>query len=81
MVVIRLARHGAKKRPFYRVVVADQRKPRDGRYIELLGTYDPTRDPAEVNLKMDRINHWIGVGANPSATVKNLIKGFSGASA
>ena len=74
MVVIRLARGGAKKRPFYRVVVADRRFPRDGRYIEQVGTYDPRTTQNQVNLKLERVNHWIGVGAQPSDTVRSLIK-------
>lgn len=75
-VVLRLARHGAKKKPFYRLVAADRRFSRDGRYLELLGTYNPNTDPAVVNFKLDRIDHWIGLGAKPSATVKNLIRRF-----
>lgn len=70
---IRLQRHGAKKRPFYRVVVADQRAPRDGRFIELLGTYDPLQEPPIVRLKKDRVNYWVGVGAQPSDTATYLI--------
>jgi small subunit ribosomal protein S16 len=69
---IRLARGGAKKRPFYRIVVADSRSPRDGRYIEVVGTYDPmvSRDrPDRVLLKEERIKHWLGVGATPSDRV------------
>jgi small subunit ribosomal protein S16 len=73
-VKIRLARHGAKKNPFYRIVVADSESPRDGRYLEAVGTYDPLQDPAAVNLKEDRIKHWLGQGAIPSDTVKSLIK-------
>ena len=74
MVVIRLARGGAKKRPFYRVVVADRRFPRDGRYIEQVGTYDPRTTQTQVNLKLERVDHWIKVGAQPSDTVRSLIK-------
>jgi small subunit ribosomal protein S16 len=76
MVVIRLARGGAKKRPFYRVIAADQRMPRDGRFIEQLGTFDPRVEKGSVNLKMDRVEHWLNVGAQPSDTVKGLIKKF-----
>lgn len=76
MVVIRLARGGAKKRPFYRVVAADQRMPRDGRFIELIGTFDPRVEKGSINLKMDRVDHWLKVGAQPSDTVKGLIKKF-----
>ena len=74
MVVIRLARGGAKKRPFYRVVVADRRFPRDGRYIEQVGTYDPRTTQTQVNLKLERVDHWLNVGAQPSDTVRSLIK-------
>lgn len=71
---IRLARHGAKKTPFYRIVVADSESPRDGKYLEAVGTYDPLQDPVAVSLKEDRIKHWLGQGATPSDTVKSLIK-------
>ena len=70
---IRLQRHGAKKRPFYRVVAADQRAPRDGRFIELLGTYDPLQDPPLIRLKKDRVEHWLRVGAKPSDTAQYVI--------
>jgi small subunit ribosomal protein S16 len=73
-VKIRLARHGAKKKPFYRIVVADIEAPRDGRFLEVVGTYDPLQDPAKVDLKEDRIRHWIGEGALPTDTVKSLLK-------
>ena len=73
-VKIRLARHGAKKRPFYRIVVADGESPRDGRFIEVVGTYNPLPDPAEVTLKSERIDYWLGQGALPTHTVKNLLK-------
>ena len=73
MVVIRLARHGAHKAPFYRVVVADQRKRRDGSFIELVGTYDPKLEPSGINLDMDKINAWIAKGAQPSDRVAKLI--------
>ncbi len=71
---IRLARHGAKKRPFYRIVVADGESPRDGRYIENVGTYNPLKDPVEVVMKADRVKYWMEQGASPSDTVKSLIK-------
>ncbi len=74
MLAISLMRMGAKKRPFYRVVVKEKRSKRDGKYLENLGTYNPMTDPAEVNLKHDRIQYWIGVGAQPSETVASLIK-------
>ncbi len=71
---LRLQRHGANKRPFYRIVAADQRAPRDGKYIELLGTYDPLQDPGLIRLKSDRVDYWMSVGAQPSDTVGALIK-------
>lgn len=74
MVRLRLQRHGSKKRPVYRVVAADQRSPRDGRYRELVGTYDPRREPIMVNLKMERVDYWLSVGAQPTRTVKDLIR-------
>ncbi len=73
-VKIRLARHGGKKRPFYRVVVADSRYPRDGRFLEIVGTYNPLFDPAQVDLKEERIKYWIDNGAKPTDTVKSLLK-------
>lgn len=73
-VKIRLARHGAKKRPFYRIVVAPSENRRDGRFLEIVGTYNPLPDPAQVTLKSDRIQHWLGEGAIPTHTVKNLLK-------
>ncbi len=73
-VKIRLRRLGAKKAPFYRVVVADSRYPRDGRFIEEIGTYDPTKDPAEVKIDADKAKQWISNGAQPTDTVKALLK-------
>ena len=73
-VKIRLARHGAKKKPFYRIVIADSESPRDGKFLENVGTYNPLTDPAEVSLKQERIKHWIGQGAIPTDTVKNILK-------
>lgn len=73
-VKIRLARFGAKKKPFYRIVVASNEAPRDGRFLELVGTYDPLGKTASVTLKRDRINTWIEKGAIPTATVKSLLK-------
>ncbi len=73
-VVIRLARHGAKKKPFYRIVVADGESPRDGKYLENVGTYDPLIDPAKMTLKTERIQYWMGQGAKPSDTVRSLLK-------
>ena len=74
LVKIRLARHGAKKRPFYRIVIADSESPRDGKFLENVGTYDPVANPAKVSLKQERIKHWIDQGAIPTDTVKNLLK-------
>ncbi len=73
-VKIRLARHGSNKRPFYVIVVADVEKPRDGNFIEMVGTYNPLLDPAEVSMKQDRIKYWIDQGAIPTDTVKSLLK-------
>ena len=72
-VKLRLKRMGAKKSPFYRIVAADSRMPRDGRFIEQLGTYDPRQNPAKVSLKKEEILKWLGNGAQPSDTVKNLL--------
>ena len=73
-VKIRLARHGAKKRPYYRIVVADSRARRDGRFIEEVGRYNPCVTPSFVSFKQDRLEHWLGVGAQPTDTVARLIK-------
>ena len=73
-VKIRLARHGAKKRPFYRIVVADSECRRDGRFIEIVGTYNPLPSPAEITLKNDRMKYWLNQGALPTNTVKNILK-------
>lgn len=73
-VKIRLRRMGAKKAPFYRIVVADSRSPRDGRFIEEIGYYDPTKDPAEVKVDGEKAKAWIGNGAQPTDTVKALLK-------
>jgi small subunit ribosomal protein S16 len=73
-VKIRLARTGAKKRPFYRIVAADGRAPRDGRFLEKLGTYDPSKEPSLVVLDRPRIEYWMGVGAKPTQTVARLLK-------
>ncbi|MCI9367975.1 MAG: 30S ribosomal protein S16 [Oscillospiraceae bacterium] len=74
MVKIRLRRMGAKKAPFYRVVVADSRYPRDGRFIEEIGTYDPRQNPAAVNIDVERAQAWIRTGAQPTDTVRDLLK-------
>jgi small subunit ribosomal protein S16 len=73
-VKIRLARHGAKKRPFYRIVVANIESPRDGRFLEVVGTYNPLPDPAEVTVKDDRVKYWMEQGAEPTDTVRNIFK-------
>ena len=72
-VKLRLKRMGAKKSPFYRIVAADSRMPRDGRFLEQLGTYDPRQNPAKVSLKKEEILKWLGNGAQPSDTVKNIL--------
>jgi small subunit ribosomal protein S16 len=74
MVKIRLARHGAKKNPFYRIVAAESKCRRDGRFIEVLGTYNPLSEPAQVFFKEDRVRHWVKQGAVPTDTVKTLLK-------
>ena len=74
MVKIRLRRMGAKSAPFYRVVVADSRYPRDGRFIEEIGTYDPCKDPAEIKIDVERAEAWIKTGAQPTETVRGLLK-------
>ena len=74
MVKIRLRRMGAKKSPFYRIVVADSRYPRDGRFIEQLGTYNPLAEPAEVKVDAERAQAWIKTGAQHTDTVKRLLK-------
>ena len=74
MVKIRLRRMGAKKAPYYRVVVADSRYPRDGRFIEEIGVYDPTVNPAKVEIDADRAREWIKTGAQPTETVRALLK-------
>lgn len=74
MVKIRLRRMGAKKAPFYRVVVADSCYPRDGRFIEEIGTYDPLTEPATIKIDMERAKYWISNGAQPTDTVRGLLK-------
>ena len=75
MLCIRLRRMGAAKRPTYRVVVADSRSWRDGRFVEVLGHYDPRHEPVQVKIDLERADYWIGHGAQPSDTVRSLIKG------
>ena len=74
MVKIRLRRMGAKKSPYYRVIVADSHFPRDGRFIEEIGTYDPLTKPATIDIDMERAKYWIANGAQPTDTVRGLIK-------
>ena len=74
MVVLRLRREGNKNRPFYRIVAADQRFKRDGRFLEILGTYDPIKETDNVNLDLEKANAWIAKGAQPSETVASFIK-------
>lgn len=71
---LRLKRMGAKGRPFYRIIVADQRSPRDGRFIETIGTYDPLPNPPAIKVKEDRLAYWMGVGVQPSDSVKRVLK-------
>ena len=73
-VKIRLRRMGAKTAPFYRIVVADSRYPRDGRFIEEIGTYDPTKNPSVINVDVEKANKWIANGAQPTDTVKKILK-------
>ncbi|MFN8626575.1 MAG: 30S ribosomal protein S16 [Candidatus Binatia bacterium] len=80
---IRLARHGAKKHPFYRIIVTDSRAPRDGRRLDQVGIYDPSQSPSRVQFEQEKLSHWLRQGAQPSATVAQLIKrsGIAGAGA
>ena len=71
---LRLARMGRKNNPFYRIVAADQRAPRDGRFIERLGYYDPMKQPKDLKVDLERVDYWLGQGACPSETVASLIK-------
>jgi len=81
MVRIRLTRLGAKKRPFYRLIAADSRAPRDGRFIEQLGYYDPMRDPHQVKFDLERVDYWLSKGAQASDTAGKLIAKYREASA
>ena len=74
MLSIRLSRIGKKKQPSYRVVVIDSRRPRDGRFVEIVGTYNPLKNPPEVTLDAERVKHWLGHGAQPSDTVRTFIR-------
>ena len=71
---IRLTRKGTKKKPFYRIVAADVESPRDGKFLELLGTYNPMVEPVAITLKKERINYWLDQGAKPSTTVASILK-------
>ncbi len=71
---IRLTRFGRKKRPFYRIIVADSEAKRDGRFLDIVGTYDPLMDPATIKIDNDKLQDWLGKGALPTTTVKSLIK-------
>jgi len=73
-VSIRLRREGAKNRPYYRIVVANSRSPRDGKFIEMIGNYDPKKETDNTNLDLDRADYWVSKGAQPSETVKSLIR-------
>ena len=73
-VKLRLTRKGTKKKPFYRIVAADIEAPRDGKFLEALGTYDPMQDPAVITLKQDRVDYWLDQGAKPTTTVKSILK-------
>jgi small subunit ribosomal protein S16 len=72
LLAIRLARTGKKKKPSYRIVVIEKTRPRNGRFVEIVGTYDPLREPAEIRLKEERVKYWLGVGAQPSETVRSF---------
>jgi small subunit ribosomal protein S16 len=74
VLTIRLARIGKKKHPFYRVVVTEKTRPRNGRFVEIVGTYDPQKKPAAVEIDNDRVQYWLGQGAQPSDTVRSLIR-------
>jgi small subunit ribosomal protein S16 len=71
---IRLTRLGRKKKPFYRIIVADSQSPRDGKFLDIIGTYDPLMDPIAININNDKLQEWLGRGALPTTTVKSLIK-------
>jgi small subunit ribosomal protein S16 len=74
VLAIRLSRIGKKKRPFYRVVVTEKTRPRNGRFLEIVGTYDPLKKPAEIKLDAERIKYWLGCGAQPSDTVRSFLR-------
>lgn len=70
---IRLTRMGRKKKPFYRIVVANSESPRDGKFLEVVGTYDPLKDPVEIKINQDKLQGWLGRGAKPTETVKSIL--------
>jgi len=74
LVKIRLTRMGAHKKPFYRIIVADSRARRDGPFVEIIGTYDPKKEPSEIKVNVDRAKHWIELGAQPTDTVRKLLQ-------
>lgn len=74
MLTIRLARIGKKKQPFYRVVVTEKTRPRNGRFVEIIGTYDPLKNPAAVKINGERVKYWLSKGAQPSDTVRSLLR-------
>ena len=80
-VIIRLRRDGAKNSPYYRIVVADKHSPRDGKFLELIGTYDPKKKEDNSTVKLDRVDHWVKNGAKPSDTVRSIIKQARGKAA
>lgn len=79
MLAIRLTRMGAKKKPFYRIIVTEKRSKRDGRFLEAVGYYDPCSKPANIKLNSERVNYWIERGAQPTDTVRNILKSNVGA--
>ena len=81
MVRVRMSRKGTSKTSFFRIIVADERSPRDGRFIEQLGWYDPVTNPAKVRLDLERYKHWLGVGARPTETVAQIVKRYEKAQA
>lgn len=74
MLAIRLTRAGKKKKPFYRVVVIEKRRARDSKFVEVVGTYDPLKEPAEIKLKVERVQYWLSQGAQPSDTVRSFLR-------
>ena len=76
---IRLTRMGRKKQPYYRIIVANNEAKRDGKFLDIIGTYDPMQEPAAVTIDTEKLNEWLGKGAEPSATVSNIIKKYAAA--